>query len=92
MSMINVLAVQVTASDQPAKPIKTKTDLRRFLSVSADLVTFVPVPVRSNPAHEAVRGIATFIPAGQTVTVHSPTNRKWTATVSRNTDHEFTVR
>lgn len=87
MSKINVLAIGPTH-----EPITTKTALKQLISTSPDLVTFVPVPVLSDPAHEAVRGIATFIPASATVTVHSPTNRKWSAIVSRTESHEFTVK
>lgn len=87
MSKINVLA------SLSNRVIKTKTQLKDLMSKSPDLVTFVPIPIPGNPAHEAVRGIATFIPAGTQVTVHSPTvGRQWTATVSRNENHEFTIK
>jgi hypothetical protein len=87
MSKINVLAVGPTG-----KPVSTKSALKQLISTSADLVSFVPIPVASDPAHEAVRGLAYLIPAATSVTVHSPTNRKWSATVSRTESHVFSVK
>jgi hypothetical protein len=86
MSKINVLAVSETG------PIRTKAALTQLIKTSTELVTFVPIPVPSNPAHEAVRGNAYEIPAATVVTVHSPTGRKWTAQVSRTNSHVFSVK
>lgn len=86
MSKINVLAV----SDNG--PIRTKTALKQLILTSAELVKLVPVPVISDPAHESVRGTAYTLPAGTTVTVHSPTTRKWSAEISRTGSGVFTVK
>jgi hypothetical protein len=88
----NVIAVFVNPDSQHSTVVETKRGLKALISTSAETVKFVPIPVVSDPAHEAVRGSAVWIPAGTPVTVHSPTNRKWSATVSRTESNVFSVK
>jgi len=83
MSKINVLATGLNG------PITTKSALKQLIMTSPELVRFVPVIpspalVSAVPAYDA--------PIQGTFTVHSPTNRKWTATITRTNSHEFTVK
>lgn len=90
MSKINVIASLVTESVSDV--IKVKAKLKNLLETSAEVVRFVPIDVPGTPAHEAARGIATRLPAGMTVTVLSPTNRKWLAEVTRSESNVFSVK
>lgn len=86
MSMINVLAVV------DGTPVKTKSGLTNLIKGSADTVTLIPIDIPGSPWHEAVRGNAYGMPVGIPVTVHSPTNRKWSAEITRTEYHGFSVK
>jgi len=89
---INVLAVFIDPDSGESVPVRTKAGLRNVILTSSQVIKFVPIPVPSDPAHEAVRGFAYDMPVDAVVTVHSPTNRKWSAEVTRSGSHEFYVK
>ena len=83
MSKINVLATGLNG------PIPTKSALKQLIMTSPETVRFVPV----TPSPALVSAVpADSAPVEGTFTVHSPTNRKWVATVTRTHSHEFTVK
>jgi hypothetical protein len=83
MHKINVLAVG------PSGPISTKTALKQLISTSAELVKIVPVT--ASPGLVSATS-AYDVPAGTVFVAHSPTGRKWSAEISRNESHVFSVK
>jgi hypothetical protein len=83
MSKINVLATF------QGEPIRTKAALTQLINTSAELVKIVPV----TPSPSLVSAVPAYnLPSGTTFIAHSPTNRKWSAKISRNESHGFSVR
>lgn len=91
---VDVLAVFLDAPGgfPTGKPIRTKTALKNLINTSAEVVHLIPVAVPGTPLHEAVRGSAYKLPAGVTVTAHSPSGRKWSAEIGRTASGVFSVR
>jgi hypothetical protein len=83
MHKINVLAVG------PSGPISTKTALKQLISTSAELVKIVPVT--ASPSLVAATS-AYALPTESVFVAHSPTGRKWSAEISRNESHVFSVK
>ena len=74
------------------KLINTKSTLKHLINTSAEIVKFLPAD-NPTPLTEAVRtGSAHTLPSNVTVTVHSPTNRKWSATITRSESGVFSVK
>lgn len=80
--------INVLASFQ-GQPIKTKTALVQLISTSAELVKITPV----KPSPSLVSATSAYnLPTESVFVAHSPTGRNWTATISRNHSHGFSVK
>ena len=87
MSKINVLAVLVT--DGKSVPVTTKKGLMNLISASGEAVKIIPI----EPSPGLVAATDAYrLPPGSVFVAHSPTGRKWTAEISRNESHVFSVK
>lgn len=89
MLKINVLAVMLSPNGSGESIlIRTKKTLKDLIVTSPELVKIIPV----QPSPGLVSATDAYrLPPGSVFVAHSPTGRKWSAEISRNESHVFSV-